>query len=113
MSEFEVVVRTQTAARSAFADGATAGIGSADEPPQQLALVEAPAPYRVPDRAGRKAEALRLAEGGEVWTSKNYAHHFGVSQATAWKDLTELVDAGDLEAVGSRRSRQYRWPGQP
>ena len=28
MSEFEVVVRPQTAARSAFADGATAGIGS-------------------------------------------------------------------------------------
>jgi hypothetical protein len=28
VSEFEVGVRTQTAARSAFADGATAGIGS-------------------------------------------------------------------------------------
>jgi hypothetical protein len=78
----------------------------------QLTLAEDREPYAVHDRVGRQAEALRLAEAGQAWTSGAYARHFGVSQATAWQDLTDLVATGDLVAEGNRRTRQYRRPVQ-
>ncbi len=86
---------------------ATAGLAGAGGPPQQLALTEAPAPYRVHDRAGRQAEALSLARAGRVWTTADYADHFGVGKQTAWQDLKELVAAGRLAAEGSRKLRRY------
>jgi hypothetical protein len=76
-------------------------------PPRQLALLEAGAPYAVHDRAGRQAEAARLARQGKVWTSAAFAERFGVSRATARDDLSQLVAAGQLAALGGRRTRRY------
>ncbi|MFI0607762.1 MAG: ERCC4 domain-containing protein [Anaerolineae bacterium] len=69
-------------------------------------------PLRVRDRRGRLAEALALATGGRDWTSPTYAAHFSISQATAWQDLTALVEAGALKAEGERRGRRYRRVGE-
>lgn len=57
-------------------------------------------------------EALALATGGRDWTSPTYAAHFSISQATAWQDLTALVEAGALKAEGERRGRRYRRVGE-
>jgi hypothetical protein len=62
------------------------------------------------DAEGRQREAVRLAAEGRVWTSGAYAEHFEVSQTTAWKDLTTLVESGGLVAEGNRRTRCYRHP---
>jgi hypothetical protein len=65
-------------------------------------------PLKVRDRRGRLEEALALATGGRDWTSPTYAAHFNISQATAWQDLTALVEAGALTAEGERKGRRYR-----
>ena len=38
-----------------------------------------------------------------------------VSRATAWRDLSELVELQAIEPIGEGRSRAYRlrWPGEP
>lgn len=69
-------------------------------------------PLRVHDRAGRMEEALSLATGGRDWTSTTYAAHFNISPATAWQDLTSLVEAGALVAEGGRNGRRYRRTGE-
>jgi len=59
------------------------------------------------DRRGRFDEAIKLADQGRVWTTAEYAAHFGVSKPTARKDLSDLVAAGALSAEGGRRDRRY------
>lgn len=59
------------------------------------------------DRRARLDAALRLADEGRIWTSSDYAAHFGVSQPTAWNDLKRLVEAGALRAEGAGRGRRY------
>lgn len=64
-------------------------------------------PPRVLDRTARLNEALRLADAGHVWTSREYAAHFGVGIETARQDLARLVHAGAMRAEGAGRHRRY------
>ncbi len=94
--------------------GQPAGQPAASAPPRTLppGLPGTPGPAQLPlrvaDRAGRLAEAMALATAGRVWTSADYAAHFGVTQTTAWQDLKALVEAGALATEGGRKSRRYR-----
>lgn len=70
---------------------------------------------RDPIPGGRLVAAVErktLATGGRDWTSPTYAAHFNISQATAWQDLTALVEAGALTAEGGRKGRRYRRAGE-
>jgi len=72
-------------------------------PPESPSRAEAPL-----DAAGRRAEALAAAREGKVWTTREYAEHFGVGPDAARADLKALVKAGELLAEGRTRSRRYR-----
>jgi ATP-dependent DNA helicase RecG len=56
----------------------------------------------------RQIEALRLMvnEGHEM-TNKEYREMFNVSNATAYTDLSHLVDSGYVEGIGKGRARRY------
>jgi len=64
---------------------------------------------RVMDAAARKAALARESEAGHLWTSREAAERFGVTQLTAAADLRALVRDGALVIVGRGRARAYRW----
>jgi hypothetical protein len=72
-------------------------------PPESPSRTEAPL-----DATGRRAAALAAAREGKVWTTREYAEHFGVGPSAARSDLKALVDEGELVAEGRTRSRRYR-----
>ncbi|NBC95323.1 MAG: hypothetical protein GVY27_03090, partial [Deinococcus-Thermus bacterium] len=80
-------------------DGNGAPEASGDEP------IHRDAPLAGPDR---RAQALKEARAGAVWTGPGYAERFGVSRATAQADLRLLRDEGSLVAEGRTRSLRYR-----
>jgi ATP-dependent DNA helicase RecG len=57
----------------------------------------------------RQIEALRLMvnEGREL-TNKEYRQLFGVTNVTAFRDLSQLVKVGQAKVIGSGRGRKYR-----
>ena len=60
----------------------------------------------------RQIEALRLMvnEGREL-SNKDYREMFDVSNATAYTDLSQVVDLGYVKGVGKGRARQYMAAG--
>ncbi len=61
---------------------------------------------------GRQIEALRLmVNAGRGLSNKDYRELFGVSNATAYTDLSQLVDLGYVKGVGKGRARQYMATG--
>jgi hypothetical protein len=96
--------RWLAAARKAQREG-----GAAGQVAESVPLFQAgpSAGVVVLDRVGRQVAALRQARAGRAWTASEYAAAFGVGHQTAWLDLVDLVDRGDLAAEGSRRTRRY------
>jgi hypothetical protein len=96
-----------------LAPGLASGPAATTAPATQLRLLEDAGAYAVHDRAGRRAEAARLAAQGTVWTAATFAARFGVSVHTARLDLAEMVAAGLLTASGGRKNRHYLAAGLP
>lgn len=56
----------------------------------------------------RQIDALRLmVNDGEKMTNKKYRNEFGVSNATAYRDLKEMLDLDFLEETGEGRNKEY------
>jgi ATP-dependent DNA helicase RecG len=57
----------------------------------------------------RQIEALRLmVNEGRTLTNREYRQLFNVDDATAFRDLSKLVQVGQAKAVGGGRSRLYQ-----
>jgi len=56
----------------------------------------------------RQIEALRLMlnEGREL-SNRDYREMFNVSNATAYTDLSQLMDLGYVKGAGKGRARRY------
>ncbi len=104
--------RWLAAARKAVDERQAQAAHPAHPAPAGPTVPAAPGPAQLPlpvrDRDGRLSEALALAAAGRVWTSADYAAHFGVTRTTAWQDLVALVEAGALATEGGRKDRRYR-----
>jgi predicted HTH transcriptional regulator len=56
----------------------------------------------------RQIEALRLmVNEGHTFTNREYCQQFGVSVATATRDLGKLVEVGQATRLGQGRSTRY------
>ncbi|MGE0709945.1 MAG: sigma 54-interacting transcriptional regulator [Planctomycetota bacterium] len=58
----------------------------------------------------RQLQALSALRPGQVLRTGDYMTQWGVSPATAWRDLSGLVKAGLLEGDGKGRGALYRLP---
>jgi predicted HTH transcriptional regulator len=57
----------------------------------------------------RQIEALRLmVNEGRTLTNREYRQLFNVDDATAFRDLSKLVQVGQAKTVGGGRSRLYQ-----
>jgi len=60
----------------------------------------------------RQIEALRLmVNEGQELSNKEYREMFDVSNATAYTDLSQLVDLGYVKGIGKGRARRYMAAG--
>lgn len=64
----------------------------------------------LPEQEKRLQQAMHYVREHGVITNTVYRELFGVSEATARRDLETLVQRGTLRGIGKTRGRQYRLP---
>ena len=70
-----------------------------------------PPPVAPAASSGRLAELMRLIDERGSITTQEYVELAGVSKRTGLRDLTQLVDQGEVERIGKRRGARYRRAG--